>query len=92
MTAAGGIEMPGEIAGLVALNEVVVHGWDVASAVGADYDPGEAELEAALAFIGSFPDDDRGEAFGPPIDVPADADLLDRVVAASGRDPSWRSA
>ena len=75
-----------------ATDRMAVHGWDVASAVGADYDPGEAELVAVLAFIGSFPADDRGEAFGPPIDVPDDADLLDRVVAASGRDPSWRSA
>lgn len=90
MTAAGGIEMPGEIAGLVALDELVVHGWDVARAIGADYDPDEGELAAALAFIGSFPADSRGEAFGPPVDVPADAALLDQVIGASGRDPSWR--
>jgi len=30
MTVAGPVEMPGEIAGLVALNELVIHGWDVA--------------------------------------------------------------
>lgn len=92
MTAAGGIEMPGEIAGLVALDEVLVHGWDVARSIGADYDADEAELQAALDFIGSFPDDSRGEAFGPPVDVPADAVLLDQVIAASGRDPGWRPA
>src|SRR5215207_11063888 len=29
-TFAGGLEMPGEVVGLVALDELVVHGWDVA--------------------------------------------------------------
>jgi uncharacterized protein (TIGR03086 family) len=28
MTQAGPVELPGEVAGLVALNEVVLHGWD----------------------------------------------------------------
>src|SRR3954452_11500351 len=37
MTRAGSIEMPGEIAGLVALDEVVVHGWDLAQATGQPY-------------------------------------------------------
>ena len=34
MTAAGGVDLPGEVAGLVALDEVVVHGWDLARATG----------------------------------------------------------
>ena len=36
MTAAGGVEMPGEVAAVVALDEVVVHGWDLAVATGRD--------------------------------------------------------
>jgi uncharacterized protein (TIGR03086 family) len=32
MTKAGGIDLPGELAGLIALDELVVHGWDVARA------------------------------------------------------------
>ena len=35
MTRAGGIDLPGEIMGPVALAEVVIHGWDVARAIGA---------------------------------------------------------
>jgi hypothetical protein len=31
----------------------------------------------------------REGIFGPPIDVPPDAPLVDRVVAFSGRDPGW---
>src|SRR4051794_15008701 len=30
MTVAGGVELPGEVAGLVVLDELVVHGWDIA--------------------------------------------------------------
>ena len=34
MTMAGGVELPGEICGLVAIDEVLLHGWDVARATG----------------------------------------------------------
>ena len=44
MTQAGGVDLPGEVAGLVALNELVVHGWDIATASGQDYRPDEATL------------------------------------------------
>ncbi len=36
-----------------------------------------------------FGDDDRGDAFGPVVDVSDDAPLLDRVIGLSGRDPGW---
>ena len=32
MTRAGGVELPAEVMGNVALAEVVIHGWDVARA------------------------------------------------------------
>ena len=32
MTQAGGVDLPGEVAGHVAINEIVVHGWDIAAA------------------------------------------------------------
>ena len=37
MTRAGGVDLPGEVAGLVALDELVIHGWDVARASGQRY-------------------------------------------------------
>ena len=37
-TYAGGMELPAEVAGLVALDELVVHGWDIAVATGQPYD------------------------------------------------------
>ena len=34
MTQAGGVDLPGAVAGRVVLDELVVHGWDVARATG----------------------------------------------------------
>jgi uncharacterized protein (TIGR03086 family) len=89
MTRAGGIDMPGEVAGIVAVDELLVHGWDLARATGQDFDADEAALDATLGFYSMFDDASRGDAFGPAVDVPASAPALTRVVGASGRDPEW---
>src|SRR5438128_2218928 len=41
----GGIESPSEVAGTVALEELVVHGWDIAQASGQPFDADRASLE-----------------------------------------------
>ena len=51
MTAAGGVDLPGEVAGLVALDEVVVHGWDVARATGQELAVDAHLVEGALGFV-----------------------------------------
>jgi len=90
MTAAGGVELPGEVAGLVAADEIVVHGWDIARATGRTFDPGEEALAAAHAFlVQSRKGPVSPELFGPEVPVPDDAPLLDRVVGLAGRDPGW---
>ncbi|MFI1224352.1 MULTISPECIES: TIGR03086 family metal-binding protein [unclassified Streptomyces] len=91
MTRAGGVELPGEVAGAVALNELVVHGWDLARSTGQPYAPGAAELRFCAALLAPV-DGDPGEdtLFGPPVTVPDDAPLLDRVIGLSGRRPDWR--
>ncbi|MFE7136202.1 TIGR03086 family metal-binding protein [Streptomyces sp. NPDC057644] len=91
MTRAGGVELPGEVAGAVALNELVVHGWDLARATGQPYTAGEAELRSCEALLAPDEDDpDRGGIFAPPVPVPDGAPLLDRVIGLSGRRPDWR--
>ena len=93
MTRAGGVELPGEVAGLVALDELVMHGWDIARATGQDYDSDLPSLEAVHGFVAQFsaPGQEAARAglFGPVVDVPDDAPLLDRVVGLAGRDPDW---
>lgn len=92
MTAAGGVDLPGSVAGLVALNEVVVHGWDLARSTGQRFDPDPASVDACLGFVATFevPPDAGDGPFGPPVDPPADATDLDRLIALTGREPRSR--
>ncbi|MFF2717827.1 TIGR03086 family metal-binding protein [Streptomyces sp. NPDC058011] len=91
MTRAGGVELPGEVAGAVALDELVIHGWDLARSTGQPYEAGEADLRTCAALLAPADDEpDRGGIFGPPVPVPDDAPLLDRVIGLSGRRPDWR--
>lgn len=91
MTRAGGVDLPGDIAGAVAVDELVIHGWDLARATGQEYAPDEAALRASHVFLlAAAEDDDRGGGiFGAVVPVPDDAPLLDRAVGLSGRDPDW---
>jgi uncharacterized protein (TIGR03086 family) len=92
-TQAGGVTLPGEVAGRIALQELVLHGWDIARASGQAFDSDAGSLRACLEWISAMypPNElDRREGiFGPPVEVAADAPLLDRVVGLSGRDPAW---
>jgi uncharacterized protein (TIGR03086 family) len=91
MTRAGGIDMPGEVAAVVALEELVIHGWDVACAIQQGYDCDQRTLEVVRDFVAQFAGPDqaelRGDAYASPVAVPEAAPLLDRVIALSGRDP-----
>ncbi|MFF2505596.1 TIGR03086 family metal-binding protein [Streptomyces sp. NPDC058067] len=92
MTRAGGVDLPGGVAGLVALDELVIHSWDLARATGQEYEPDEAALQAAHAFLLQAAEGPRPEIFGPVVPVAESAPLLDRAVGLSGRDPDWKPA
>jgi hypothetical protein len=51
MTRAGGLDLPGELAGVIALNEVIVHSWDIAAASGQPFSCYPALVEAAVGFV-----------------------------------------
>jgi uncharacterized protein (TIGR03086 family) len=89
ITMAGPIQMPAEVAALVAMDEVVVHGWDLARSTGQHFEADDAAAAACLGFAESFEAPAEGGPFGPPVPVPVDADVLDRLIGATGRDPSW---
>jgi uncharacterized protein (TIGR03086 family) len=91
MTRAGGIDLPGEVAGSVALAEVVIHGWDVAAATGQPYDCDPATAQACLAHLAQFDAAGTEGMFGPAVPTEDDAQDLDRIIAMSGRDPVWRA-
>jgi uncharacterized protein (TIGR03086 family) len=89
-TFAGGIEMPGEVAGLVALDELVVHGWDIAVATGQPFEASPDEIEAAKTFVTSFEAPRDGRLFGPLVRVADGAEPLHSLLGFTGRDPAWQ--
>jgi uncharacterized protein (TIGR03086 family) len=75
------------------VGELVVHGWDLATALGRpdllDGTVAEPVLPAALVRL---PREGREPfPFGEVVDVPDDASALDRLVGWMGRDPAWRA-
>lgn len=92
-TEAGGVRLPGEVAGVVALDEVVLHGWDLARATGQDFRCDPASAEAVLGFTERSAQPDqaamRTGLFGPVVPVADDAPTLDRALGFAGRDPAW---
>ena len=73
------------------LDELVIHGWDLARSTGQKYEADEASLRVSLALMTPSDDSPRlGQPFGPPFPVAADAPLVDRAVAMSGRRPDWQ--
>ena len=89
MTRAGGVDLPAEVCGLVALDELVLHGWDLARATGQSYECDEATVAACTAFVTGFDEGGTPGLFGPAVPVGEDASSFDRLLARSGRDPQW---
>lgn len=88
----GGMHLPAEVAGVIALDELIVHGWDLAVATAQPYDPSQAEVDAATAFVLAFDAPRDGRLFGPMVDVATSAPALDRLIGLTGRDPGWQPA
>jgi uncharacterized protein (TIGR03086 family) len=82
---AGGIEMDAADNALVGLEELTVHGWDLARATGQDVHIDDARLDQVDAFFDLF-----GERpFGPAAQEPGEPTRLQRTLARTGRDPRW---
>ncbi|MER7417440.1 TIGR03086 family metal-binding protein [Micromonospora peucetia] len=70
--------------------EHLIHGWDLAVAIGAaPRMDADAVAECARWFGRRIGDYQRGQLIRPEVEVPARADEQDRLVAAFGRDPDW---
>ncbi|KJS55362.1 TIGR03086 family metal-binding protein [Streptomyces rubellomurinus] len=83
------------------LLDTLVHGWDVAAALGspaglvAAVERDEELADALLAVTGAVPDtpEDRapGRAFRPGLEPGDGVCRFDRALALLGRDPAWRA-
>lgn len=91
-TRAGGVDLPGQVAGLVAIDEVVVHSWDLAVATDQTYQAEPGLVAAAYEFVAptalANPQGTPG-LFGPTVAVADDAPMFDRLLALTGRDSRW---
>lgn len=71
--------------------DVLVHTWDLARAVGAD---DRLDEDLCAHFLQGLPHDPEALAgsgmFGSPIGTSSDADAQTRLLARLGRDPNWR--
>jgi uncharacterized protein (TIGR03086 family) len=89
-TGLAGGSMPASLIGTMMLGELVVHGWDLARATGQPLEVDDATAEAVYGMVATMaPQGREMGAFGPEVEVPADAPPLDRLLGLSGRDPSW---
>jgi uncharacterized protein (TIGR03086 family) len=90
-TMAGGVTMPAQVMGVVANNELVLHGWDLAVATGQPFAASPDNLQASWEMVSNTPDEPEARAglFGPVLAVDDDAPLLERTLAHAGRDPHW---
>jgi uncharacterized protein (TIGR03086 family) len=96
MAQAGGVTMPAPVTGAVALDEVVLHGWDLARGTGQPYHCDEATAAAVLEFTtaSAQPQNAAGRdgLFGPVHAVAQDAPAFDRALGFAGRNPDWAPA
>ena len=88
-TEAGGLTMPAPVTARVALDELVVHGWDLARATGQELKTYDTHLVALEEFLHDTPEEGTPGLFGPVVPTGRSAPALHRVLGLTGRDPFW---
>lgn len=85
-----GARMPTEAIGGMGLLEVMLHGWDVARAIGQPLAvPDELGAEVLRCLLPTLEQGREFEVYGPEVNVPEDASDFERALGLSGRDPQW---
>jgi uncharacterized protein (TIGR03086 family) len=89
-----GATFPGAVAIGFHFVDYVVHGWDVARSIGAEFALADDVVAAVLPLVFVIPDGDYraagGAPFGPAVDAPYGATDFDRILSHLGRSPGWR--
>ncbi|GAA0530672.1 TIGR03086 family metal-binding protein [Paractinoplanes ferrugineus] len=87
---AGGVTMPAATLGVVAMNELIMHSWDLARATGQEYFADPRTLEVLIEFLSQSPAEGTSGLFSPPVPTESATTLLDQALTLAGRDPAWR--
>ncbi|WP_433524632.1 TIGR03086 family metal-binding protein [Nocardia pseudovaccinii] len=88
-TEAGGVSAPAVVMATIALDEIVVHSWDLARATDQQLTVDPVHLTVLLEFLRDTPPEGTPGMFGPVVQLPDTAPPLDRIVGLTGRAPSW---
>ncbi|WP_342801523.1 TIGR03086 family metal-binding protein [Nocardia sp. No.11] len=87
----GPTELPASLVGGMVVGELIVHGWDLARALGTTVEWDDDLLDYVLDETAATADQGRAMGiYGPEIPVAADAPLLDRILGLTGRDPAGK--
>ena len=90
MVMVGPNEAPAAVMVGVLSIEFLVHAWDYAVATGRDVDAPDSLAEYVLGLARQIitPEGRSHVGFHQPVDLPADASALDRLIAFTGRNPA----
>lgn len=92
---AGGFTMPSTELATVVLDELVLHGWDLATATGQHFTATDHDVAICTGFAAamSTPDmlDSRRGLYGPVVDTGTDPAPLDALLGLAGREPGRQS-
>lgn len=67
--------------------DLTIHAWDLAQAIGYENPLPDDVVSALYPLVTEMGDMSASGMFKPPVDVPDDAPTIDKLVAATGRDP-----
>ncbi|MER6126744.1 TIGR03086 family metal-binding protein [Streptomyces sp. NPDC001795] len=81
-------EMPAAFAAGITLQELALHGWDLACAIGRPFTLDEETARVTLGVVEQIAEQARATgAYGAPVTVSADAPAFHRALGTSGRNP-----
>lgn len=90
MVSFGGMDLPGPVVLTMLASDLVIHGWDLARATGQEFRCDDEDARMAYEFVAETGAQGRQMGiFAAPVPAGENASLLDRALAASGRDPAW---
>ncbi|MBB2948091.1 uncharacterized protein (TIGR03086 family) [Actinoplanes lutulentus] len=85
----GGVTLPATDMGIFAMNELIMHGWDLARATDQDYAADPRTLEMLIEFLSQSPAEGTPGLFGPALPTGPGDDPLRQALGLAGRDPTW---
>lgn len=83
-------ELPATVVASITLQELALHGWDLARATGQPFGVSDGTGRITLGVVEQIAEQVRGNGgYAQAVPVPGDAPAFQRALGASGRNPGW---